>query len=197
MKIRTLWLCSVALALVSLYSVQAYVTRLHEGFTLGIGKNALVLAQDHYPALTWGNFKLMGDVGLKVSLKDSTGVDEAPMGKTVKYTNFSYSQIQPGLYLVKTPQARVFVVTDPFQPDRLNPAVAVSFDSDWVVLQRSSLLPKSWPEPEHGWVVLGPQVSQSLKAQSLQTRKPVIRPESGGTLWLQKSNESDWRLVRP
>ncbi len=88
-------------------------------------------------------------------------------------------------------------MAEPFDPENLAVTKAIDFESDWVVLQRSSLLPANWPVPSRGWVVLGSQISKKLKTQSLDSKKPIVMPKRGGTVWLEKKLESDWVVIKP
>ena len=115
-----------------------------------------------------------------------------------QWRDVSYTKLQEGLFLLELDGVRVFVFTGLFAPETLEPTLPVDFNSDWVVLQRSSLLPAAWPEPRLGWVVLNAgTLSKALKERSLATKKPVVRPVSAGTVWLQKLPDQPWQVLSP
>ena len=197
MKNKTLWLLALGLAGVCAWSAWNFTQQSQPKSIIGIQNSGVVLTVNQLPLLYWGNLENFGDLGLQIKTHLRQNLAEVTVGETVRYNGLSYTQVQPGLFLVRLGSQRVFIFTDPFKPEDLNPNVALEFKSDWTVLQRSSLLPDAWPEPLRGWVVLGPQISESLETLSLQSQKPVVRPESAGTVWLKKTPDAAWQVLKP
>jgi hypothetical protein len=197
MKTKALWLSAIALAVVCAWTVYNYVSGAVPKSLIGVQTGAVVFAESHLPVLHWGSLNQFGDMALKIKSQHFFDLTTAQIEQTVRYNGLRYTQIQAGLFLVVLNNEQIFVMTDPFEPENLEVTQAVDFQSDWVVLQRSSLLPENWPEPKQGWVVLGAQISEKLESHSLESHKPVVRPERGGTVWLEKTLESDWVIIKP
>lgn len=197
MKPKTLWLLAFCLGGMCVWTVWSFWQQQQPKSIIGVQKSAIVLAHNQLTPLYWGDLKLFGDLGLQIKTLPETNLAEAALGQTVRYHDFSYTQVQAGLYLVILGNERVFIFTDPFTAEDLDPKIALALRSDWTVLQRSSLLPPNWPQPRLGWVVLGTQMSDRLKNESLEAGKPVVMPESQGTLWLIKTPETAWEIQKP
>ena len=197
MKSKTLWLTAICLAVICAWTAYGYVLISTPKSLIGVHAGAVILAESGLPVLHIGALNKFGDLGLKIKSQDFFNLTQAQLEQTVRYNGLSYTQIQRGLFLVVLNGQRVFIMAEPFNPMNLEVTKAIDFKSDWVVLQRSSLLPTAWPEPNKGWVVLGSQISEKLKTQSLDSQKPVVRPERGGTVWLEKKLESDWVVIKP
>jgi hypothetical protein len=197
MKNKSLWLLATSLGVLCVWMAFGYYDSSKLRSIIGIQPGALVLSQSALPVLHWGDLNRFGDLGLKIKTKTFVNLAEAVLEQTVRYNELTYTQVQAGLFLTILNGERVFILADSFTPESLNPTVALEFTSDWTVLQRSSLLPENWPEPSQGWIVLGSQISEGLKTKSLETQKPVLRPESAGTVWLEKTPESDWFVTKP
>lgn len=197
MKLKVVWLLALCLGAVCVWTTVRYWQQQQPKSIIGIQKSAIVLAHNQHLPLYFGDLSLFGDLGLQLTTKPQTNLAEAVIGQTVRYNDFSYTQVQPGLYLVQLGNERIFIFTDPFTPDVFDLKIALAFKSDWTVLQRSSLLPNNWPQPRLGWIVLGSQMSDRLKTESLESTKPVVMPESQGTIWLIKTPASSWELQKP
>jgi|GEM_PF-4813517 len=119
-------------------------------------------------------------------------------GQTEQYASASYLKLQPGLWLINLGTDRVFVMSNDFSPEDLDPTLPIDFSSDWTVLEKSSLLPKTWPIPNRGWVVLNTgTLSKRIQALSTEHKKPVVRPANNDTVKLQKEPEGDWQVMLP
>lgn len=197
MKSKTLWFAAISLAVICAWAAYGYVLTSTPKSLIGVQAGAVVLAESGLPVLHCGELNKFGDIGLKIKSQNFFNLTQAQIEQTVRYNGLSYTQIQPGLFLVMLNGQRVFVMTDPFEPKNLEVTQAIDFQADWVVLGRSSLLPVNWPEPAKGWAVLGPQISEKLKAHSLAAHKPVVRPERDGTVWLEKTPDTDWVVIKP
>ncbi|NCP66883.1 hypothetical protein GW756_01085 [bacterium] len=197
MKTKTLWFIALGLGAVCVWTGWNFVQETKPQLIIGIQKSAIVLAHSQSPTLYWGDLDLFGDLALKLKNDLKQNLAEGTIGEAARYIDQSYSQLQPGFFLVTLGNQRMFVFTDPFLPEDLDPTLALEFSSDWTVLQRSSLLPESWPEPRMGWIVLGSQISESLMKKSLNRQKPVVIPVSEGTLWLLKTPETEWTIQKP
>lgn len=197
MKIKSLWLLALGLGVLCVWLAYHYREKLEPKTLVGLHSGAVVFSASPLPALYWGDRDQFGDLALKLKAHDFIDLAAANLEETVRFNDLSYTQIQPGLFLVVLGAQRIFLLTDPFNPEQLNLKVAVAFKSDWVILQRSRLLPDNWPEPAQGWAVLGAQVSERLKEASLASQKPVVRPSNQGTVWLEKKPEVDWQIVKP
>lgn len=197
MKTKALWLLALGLGILCVWMVWSYAAKMQSKTVVGVQSGAVVFAVAPLPVLHWGELAKFGDLGLKVKAKDFINLSTTNLEETVRFNGLTYTQIQLGMFLVQLNDQRIYVFADPFEVANLNPKQAVAFKSDWVVLQRSSLLPENWPEPTHGWVVLGSQISENLKTLSLDNQKPVVRPSNQGTVWLEKKLESDWQVVSP
>jgi len=197
MKRKPLWLAALSLTVICAWAAYNYVLTTTPKSIVGISSGAVVFTESGLPVLHWGEITKFGDLGLKIKSQEFLNLTGAELEQRVRYNDMSYTQIQAGLFLVILNGQRIFLMTEPFEPQNLEVTQAVDFESDWVVLQRSSLLPSNWPEPSSGWVVLGSQMSDSLKERSLAAKKPVVRPERGGTVWLEKTSETNWMIIQP
>jgi len=197
MKRKPLWLAAVSLVVIFAWAAYIYTLSATPKSTIGIATGAVVFSESGLPVLHWGELNKFGDLGLKIKAQEFIDLTAAQLEQTVRYNDMSYTQIQAGLFLVTLNGQRVFLMAEPFEPQNLEVTQAVDFESDWIVVQRSSLLPSNWPEPSRGWVVLGSQMSDSLKERSLAAKKPVVRPERGGTVWLEKTSETNWMIIQP
>ncbi len=164
---------------------------------VGVQPKALVLQQRDAPILHLGDLDQFGDGALKLRGNTFVNLEAAKLGESVKYNGFKYTQAQPGLFLVELQDQRIWVMQSPFTPENLEARVALDFASDWVVLEKSSLWPKAWPEPTHGWIVLGSALSQTLQQQSLSAKKPVVTPDRAGTVWIEKGPTTPWKIYLP
>jgi len=197
MKSKSLWLLALGLGALCAWLVYDYKVRTSPKTLVGLQSGAVLFSVSPLPVLHWGDRVQFGDLALKVKAHDFIDLTTTNLEEIVRFKGLSYTQIQPGLFLLILEGQRIFLFTDTFEPEQLNPKVAVAFESDWVVLQRSSLLPENWPEPTHGSAVSGAQVSERLKEASLASRKPVVRPSNQGTVWLEKKPEIDWQVISP
>lgn len=145
-------------------------------------------------------FRVPGGLAWSVASSADGAIDltAGEIGQQYSWPGFSYVQLQPGLFLVNANGQRIFVFTKVFLAQPLNAALAVDFSSDWVVLDRSSLLPDRWPEPRYGWIVRNSgTVSKKLVQRSQAAQKPIIKPLSGDTVWIEKPAGGDWQVRLP
>lgn len=198
MKPRNLWLLALGMMVLTLLVAGRYAMTPKDIWRMGVQSAAVVLAAPRAPAVHWGKLENFGDLSLKLNVKSFIALGSSPVGERARFNGFSYIHLQAGLYLVELGKQRIFIITDPFVSEGLDTSLPIDFKNDWTLLQRSSLLPKAWPVPQHGWVVLNAgTLSKKLKALSTEHQKPIVRPTTAGTVWLEKEAETQWQVLLP
>lgn len=200
MSVKRLWL--LALGLTVLLGLGYFYTQKwqHQSPLLGINQKAFLVSSPGAPVLHWGELSAFSDGGLKLmpgSLSNAQSLLDLEGEARLVWPSLKAQQVQPGAWLLDLAGHRVWLLAAPFTPEDLDPTLPADYRSDWTVLERSSLLPESWPEPTRGWVVLSRgTLSNRLKQLVIDTRKPVVVPEPGGTVWLEW-REGEWLVSVP
>lgn len=189
MKTKNLWITALVLAgLCALTWWQQYQTK-QQIWQMGVESGQIDFRAPESPVLFLRPGSMLGET------KSSVNLAIGEVGVKNKFLNSSYTKLQSGLFLVELGDDLVFLFTKKIEVD---PTLQITFESDWVVLTKSSLLPQNWPVPEFGWVVLNTgTLSKNLKGLSLQHQKPIVRPVNNGTLFLQKELGQEWVVKVP
>ncbi len=91
---------AVCLAVVCAWTAYSYVLTSASKSLIGVQAGAVVLAESGFPVLHIGALENFGDLGLKIKSQDFFDLIQARLEQTVRYNGLSYTQIQPGLFLV-------------------------------------------------------------------------------------------------
>lgn len=160
-----------------------------DAFLIGLAPKGIVFNAPGTPVFTYG--EAVEDRGLMLGHGDSQRLEDLEVKASARL-------LSPGFYQLQLGSERVLLLTSDFDEDDFDPSQPVSLNSDWLVLERSSLWPNHFPEPNHGWVVLSlGTLSQALKLESLASQKPILQPRSQGSVWLQKKIGGEWEVLMP
>lgn len=192
MKYRNLWgAAAIMLSLLGLATWQ-YVGSQKQVFSLVVESQSLHLKAPNAPTFFLKPESFLG------ATKSSTNLNFLSVEERQVFVNSSYLKLQPGLWLATLGADRVFVISNDFKAENLDPSLPVNFKSDWTVLQKSSLLPANWPVPNQGWVLLNTgTLSKNIKALSTKHNKPIVRPINGDALELRKEIGQEWQVWVP
>jgi len=201
MKPKYLWLAAVIMLALLIAMLWRYSFLSSDKARIGIANGAFLVQAPSSQTLYWGEKEKFTDVGLKINAitwQKAFNISDIIENNTIKtWAGLKARRLQTGFYAINLGADRIYFFDSTFT-EGLDASQPIDFNSDWIILQKSSLLPERWPEPRKGWVVLNSgTLSNRIKDLSAESKKPIIRPTSAGTVWLEKTPQTDWQVLLP